>query len=300
MLHKNLIYTVLMLFVMGFITASAQDEGGSYELLNDDDKNILPEEGDWALGIDALPIANFASGILFGGGGATGLFSYPQGPVIGGNDSLTYGGSQAIYGKYMTSAQTAIRARVRIGMGSQTNKQMVQDDAGGQGDQVEDQQTNSYTNVTLVGGYEFRKGGDQRFQMIYGGELALLYSSNSTSYEYGNDFGSNNQNPTTANFGGNIAGPGTRVTDNSPGGTFGAQLRGFVGVEYFFARKVSLAGEFGWGPAYATTGEGETTTETWDTNTGSATTNTGTTANGSNFSLDTDNANGSISLMFYF
>ena len=83
-----------------------------------------------------------------------------------------------------------------------------------------------------------------------------------------------------------------------PGNTFGFHLRGFVGIEYFFAAKASLSAEFGWGPALSSTGQGETQTESW--NGSSAETKVSNTGKSSVFSFDNDNANGAINLNFYF
>jgi hypothetical protein len=50
--------------------------------------------------------------------------------------------------------------------------------------------------------------------------------------------------------------------------TFG--VRGFVGVEYFVAPKISIGAEFGWGLGMITTPRGKVETETWGVEPGSA------------------------------
>ncbi len=86
--------------------------------------------------------------------------------------------------------------------------------------------------------------------------------------------------------------------------TFGIGVRGFVGVEYFFAPKISIGGEFGWGINFLSTAKGSSETEVWD-GTGVKTTETES-AGDSQFHVDTDNLagvdnlDGSINLLFYF
>jgi hypothetical protein len=87
------------------------------------------------------------------------------------------------------------------------------------------------------------------------------------------------------------------------GGTFGLGVRGFVGVEYFFAPKISIGGELGWGISYMSTGEGEETYEFYDvSSTGNPFINSSTNKTGgrSAFNFGVDNISGAINLFFYF
>lgn len=56
-----------------------------------------------------------------------------------------------------------------------------------------------------------------------------------------------------------------RVLANKSGANLLFGLRGFAGVEYFFAPKMSIASEFGWGLGMTTTPRGKVKTEKWDT-----------------------------------
>ena len=78
---------------------------------------------------------------------------------------------------------------------------------------------------------------------------------------------------------------------------FGISVNGFIGVEYFFAPKMSLCGEFGWGIAFESTGDEETT---YFDSSGNTTEITQGKTN--SFELDTfgSSSTGSIILSFYF
>ena len=104
----------------------------------------------------------------------------------------------------------------------------------------------------------------------------MNYSDN---YTYGNEMTTTNSNPTSTDwdaFGGwdwnNIVNPPNWWTDNpgqrsvkcTSGTGIGIAARAFGGVEYFFAPKMSIGGEFGWGLAFLTVGKGKETTEYFD------------------------------------
>ncbi|NQT78499.1 MAG: hypothetical protein HQ565_12345, partial [Bacteroidetes bacterium] len=92
--------------------------------------------------------------------------------------------------------------------------------------------------------------------------------------------------------------PGPRTLKEKAGMEFGLGVRAFVGVEYFFAPKISLGGELGWGIGFLSQGKGSVETEKWDgTAVQTITTDVG---GGSQFRVDTDNLGGSINLLFYF
>jgi hypothetical protein len=105
-------------------------------------------------------------------------------------------------------------------------------------------------------------------------------------------------------FGGNLsAGGSVRQTENKAGGNFLVGARGFVGVEYFFAPKISIGGEFGYMVAFRTQARGLVTTQTWDgANNNVRETKTDVYNSGglTNIGVGIDNLSGSINLLFYF
>ncbi|HPF91683.1 MAG TPA: hypothetical protein PLL57_13570, partial [Flavobacteriales bacterium] len=103
----------------------------------------------------------------------------------------------------------------------------------------------------------------------------------------------------------------SRPTESKNGSVFSLGLRGFVGVEWFCAPKISLSGEYTWGVGLSSRGTGESTSEAWDptANNGSGAVVT-TTVEGnpdagnvdktSSFSLDTGVSGAMIGINFYF
>lgn len=241
---------------------------------------ILPESGDWALGFDASPLINYAGN----------LFNGTSGNSMG---AMWENGNNAIMGKYFLDANTAVRAWVRLGFGSTTNTEYVVDvtSTATPPAMVEDVEKVGYSAIVIGGGYEIRKGHN-RLQGYYGGDLLISSVGSSSTYTYGNTLTTTN---TSHN---NTFGQGAGLMENKAGSTFGLGLRGFIGVEYFFAPKVSISAEYGWGLGFASTGDGETTVESW--NGTAAETTTTTTAGGSTFGIDTDNNGGAIRLLFHF
>lgn len=269
---KKQITTVAMALALGLFTVNAQD------LTSKKGEPILPEEGDWGIGIDATPFLNYAGNFF-------GKTNNNNAPTF---DFLT--SNQTIVGKYFKDATTAYRAAIRLGFGSNSTTALVQQD--GQSDPnvtVEDKRTVSGNGFGLSGGIEFRKG-KTRLQGYYGGELGIFFGGGKEKYTYGNAFSSTNTSPTTTNFGSNIIGP-ARVTETKFGSTFQFGLRGFIGAEYFVLPKMSIGGEFGWGLSFTSVGQGQVTTESWDFSNNSVKTTTTKTGKSSSFGLDTDNNN---------
>lgn len=303
----------LVALAFGVTNAFAQD------LTSKKGEPILPEAGDWAIGIDATPFLNYA-GNMFGktGDPSTG----------GGNVAPTFGwlnGNQTITGKYFKDASMAYRASLRIGFNSDKTRNMVIDraiaaaaspTANGYPAAVamkENVWKHSNTIIGLSGGIEKRKG-KTRLQGFYGGEVGIYVNMHKDKFEYGNSLAATtspttnvNVDPVADNFAGsgNIGTPAiggligsARATEIKHGTVFSFGVRGFIGAEYFVLPKMSIGGEFGWGLGLSSTGK---TTTTWesvgDNGNPTNTTNTvgTTTIEGSKnggFSLDTDNSTG--------
>jgi len=257
----------------------------------------LPEAGDWALGFDGTPFLDYA-GNWFNGTSNNSV----NATWVGNLPAMT------VYGKMFKDETTAYRAKIRIGFGSTSTKNFFDTSSVNPATvvELEDEMSTSYFNLTLGGGIEKRRG-NTRIQGFYGGELLISFGSSSESYTYGDTYDDVNLATYTTNFntGATTTGTGPRVTEMSNGSTMQIGLRGFVGVEWFLAPKVSVAAEYGWGLAMSSTGDGETTTEEWGLATPTATANsliTKTTTNGgsSSFGIDTDNNGGVISIFFHF
>jgi hypothetical protein len=263
-----------VLFVAALFTASF---GMAQDLTSKKGEAILPEAGDYAIGFDANPFINYFGNML--NTGANAPFSA--------NFTNT---NQAIYGKMFTDANNAYRFGLRVGAVSITNATKVAKmDAGvvdADGEMVDNEIKSSNINFVLSAGKEMRRG-NTRLQGFYGAEAMLALGTSKTENTYGNN--------ADDQYGALV---GTRTLSSKAGTTFGIGARGFLGVEYFVAAKISIAAEYGWGLMISTTAEGETVTENYDgTKDSKVTTNTG---KSSAFGLDTDVSGGSLKVMFHF
>lgn len=268
---------------------------------------VLPQAGDWGLGISATSFLNYI-GNLFNNSTVNGapVFGDPNAP----NAAFAVGnlGGVAVMGKYMHSSNMAYRIRFQANAGSVTNRNFVlknvptPDPLNPQF--VEDKLTTSSVVVLLAPGFEKRRG-DGRLQGFYGAEAILGATGQHKTYTYGNGFSKEVTAPTsTIDF---SSGTGSnllvRPVESNRGTSFLLGARGFAGVEYFFAAKMSLGGEVGYTLGFSTNGKGFTTTEQWYSGTSvvaSATTKNYTSAGVQSFGIGLDNVNAGINLHFYF
>jgi hypothetical protein len=269
---------VLLLFIGTMLNAQ--------ELTSKKGMPILPAAGDYAIGINASPLLEYA-GNMFN------KDYYNDAPSF----DFTYNNPMVIYGKYMVDAKTAYRLKLQIGYTSSTDKEFVIKDALTIDPDVfvEDQRKVSNMDIVLGAGIEKRRGNG-RLQGIYGAEAMIMFSSGKTTYTYGNDWDPAISHNVYEGWN-NIYNEYGLITEDKNGSTFGIGVRGFVGVEYFFAPKMSLGGEFGWGPSIYSQGEGELSFDYLDTTVKSKTIKS---AGGSSFGINTDNMSGAINLFFYF
>jgi hypothetical protein len=286
----------------GVTTAFAQD------LTSKKGEPILPEAGDWSIGIDANPFLLYAGNFF----GKTNQNNAPTFDFLSGNNT--------ILGKYFMDEKTAVRVGINLGFANHSATNLVIQDqqtivAGAAPTMVTDKASISQSAIGLTGGLEMRKG-KTRLQGYYGGELGIWFGSTHQKNTYGNAFGtgtsagtSNAPTSTTWAASGGVpsasgsASATSRITDVKSGATFSFGVRGFVGVEYFVLPKMSLGGEFGWGIGLTHTGAGQTTTDNFSTTTNTWVTKTGTT---NAFVIGTDNRNSffgptsSLRMNFYF
>ncbi len=221
---------------------------------------ILPEAGNWSIAFDASPWLHYAGNLLSSAGTN--------------NANAAYLVPNTLVGKYMIDGSTAYRCMLRIGYNMHSQDSLVPNGSGGT---YTNTYKNSSMNITLGAGKQWYRGKG-RLKGYYGGMAMLTFGSpNSNTVTYGA--------PTSAM---------PRVTEMSAGSTFGIGVRGFVGAEYFFAPKMSIGAEYGWGIMYNMQGQGKMTTES---TAGTTTTNTG---GNSSFNIDVDNFQGAIMLSLYF
>jgi len=270
--------------------AAAVASVSAQDMLSKKGTPILPESGDWSIGFDATPILEHIGNVFYSS-------SSPDFPQM----------MNTLVGKKMTDENTAIRVKLRIGIGSYKEENLVNDDVStaSPNPMVVDTWKESYSAITIGGGIQ-KYRGKGRVRGFYGAEAGVSFGGSKHTYEYGNAITTTNNSPTSTDWssftGGSYMtlspGWGSRVTEEKNGSSLGVNLNGFIGVEYFFAPKMSLGAEYGWGLSLTSWGEGEDTYEGWNgTGVETATFKTG---KASNFMLDVMNPGGSIILSAYF
>lgn len=248
-MKKSTLFVAALAF--GVTTAFAQD------LTSKKGEPILPEAGDYAIGIDASPLIGYFGNMMNGT-----MNNAPFGWNFTNGDMM-------ITGKMFSTETMAYRAMIRIGFSSGSATQKIADANAtpptfpALPSMVDDKMKMSSRFIGLGGGLEWRRG-KTRLQGYWGGMAMVWMSGNKNSYEYGNTLTTTssaagistnwgaNINPSNATYGGNA-----RVITEKGGSSFGVGIRGFVGAEYFILPKLSIGGEFGWGFGFQSTSASE-------------------------------------------
>ena len=289
-IYKNIIFmrklTLLILSCCFYALTYAQDDAGSVNMLSKRGEFILPEAGNIGLAIDAVPIINYFGNAANGNAFNSGSFNFVD-------------GTNTIIGKYMLTESSDVRVKFRFGKGRTKDVEYITLDSLPVSDplvKVEDIEKTYFSNYTVGIGYEMSRGKG-RVKGFYGAEILLQYVGGHSNYEYGNQITSDFTSPSTTNFGSNLTTKG-RVLETEGNNFFGFGLRGFIGVEYFFTPKISIGGEFGWGPGIGKTSDFTQTEEYWDGL--KVQTEKTKVAGASQWAIDTDNSSGGVFLTFYF
>ena len=275
-MRKVLFSVIALLISVGIVNAQEAEE--SEVLKSKKGTPILPQSGDYALGIDAAPMINFAGQIIQ----SIGMNAAGAAAASPGFNQLTepISGLQSIYFKKFTSDDEAWRVKAIINLTSNTFKSYERGDEewDGLSDKtdyapldmdVTDKSKQSVHNFGVLVGKEMRRGYG-RLQGFYGIETGLMYNSTNNSYKYGNEYLDNTDagaaldgNPTFNDFGANDLGGGARLLKQT-NRSFTFMLNGFVGVEYFVLPKMAIGGEMYLGLAYTGQGKNKTESEAWD------------------------------------
>lgn len=267
---------------------------------------VLPQKRDWALGISASGFLGYMGNLMnnstFNSAPSINSANVPSAFALGNI------GGMAVSGKYMRSATLAYRARLQANAGRTTYRNKVLKSLPTPDPLnpifVEDNENIDAHVVLLSLGFEKRRGGS-RLQGFYGAEAILGISGNKRTYTYGNDFTIDFTAPvSTTNFSSGIsAASATRTKETFSGTTMLAGARGFGGVEYFFAPKISLGAEIGYTLGFSTNNKGYGISEQWNSAGSNKATikyddypNVGLRSFGAGF----DNINAGINLHFYF
>jgi hypothetical protein len=246
MYMKNLLLVTLL--AITFVSAEAQ---GVDSLTTKKGHAILPQTGDIALGFDAIPLANLAlNAIKIMGNNGQGA-EHP---------GYVPGMDQVIVGKYFLSNTMALRARFGINTLKTTEKNYGDNPLTPSNPEPEqillDKSSLSESNHFIGLGLERRRGYN-RLHGIYGGEVLVGYSASKINNKYEVDFNETAQDSGFIN-------PGAfRLLSAKDSGSFIFGVRGFVGVEYFVAPKISVGAEFGWSIGITTASRAYEEYEIW-------------------------------------
>ena len=294
----------LLLFSVAALNICAQP------LLSKDGRPVLPQQGDWSIGLDPTRLIR----------------------VFGFHFVST---SNALTGKYMKDSVTAYRIGIRAGFNNYTSKAFVTDRLAASNPvqtfpAAVPQKENIWVRNTavfgLTGGIEKRRGTG-RLVGIYGIEGGFFIASSNDKFTYANPLNSSPLSPIIvdpaedAMFNSSLGAANNidtvpqiqdvkgsaRIVTRNNGLAFSIGARAFIGAEFFFLPKMSLGGEFGWGMGFTTTGRSETIYESQGQSSSAGVKQTTIDGNVENtFSVDTDNSNhvgglsASLRLNLYF
>lgn len=285
---------LLLLFICSFLVFSvnAQDDDTDGEpLLGKKGQRILPEAGDIGLGVNMIPFFNWFGNSF--NNNANNMYASD-------NKFFSVFGNSVLMGKYMLSDKMAVRLNFGFNWVSTTTNMNVRDDSSNDPlAMVTDSRQNDNGHYTLSLGIEMRRG-KRRIQGYYGADVIFrVLQGSGNVYNYGNGFSNANMSPSSHNFGANINGS-ERVLQAGGNTTFGVGIRGFIGVEYFVAPKLSFGVEFGWGFMVNSTFESTNSSEYYESATDEIMIKNTVMPASSAVSAGVDNMNGAVFMMFYF
>ena len=267
---------------------------GFSQMTSKNGHSILPEAGDWSIQMNAQPLLNMAIN-------AVNIMAFNPDHL----DPLDEGGyvegfSQVLVGKYFKSDQCATRYKIALNSMSTTTKYYradpTTDDVGD--DVLYAKDKTAKWELKLGYGHEYRRGHN-RLQGIYGyeGMLILGNGGTNTSREY--EFAYTDIDPSTELYEDDeFADDDYFFNSHKNGMNIGLEARAFIGVEYFFAPKMSVGAEFGWGFLFNMSGrEAHTYTEEDDDN---WVENEDLGNSDNSFELAVDNMDAALSVSFHF
>ncbi len=226
------------------------------DMLSKRGESILPQQGDIALGIDAMPVLGFF-GDLFNGfaTGNNANFAFING---------IFNANNLIYVKYYLEDDIAVRGAVRLGYVNTIDREFVTMDQTIPDPLVTVTDVNTFNSTNIgVGGDFLMYRGKGRIQGYYGGGAFFNYNSWTDTFNYGNEMTTEFNSPAFYDFGlGAEVSGGSRVLETYNNGALGVVARGVIGVEYFFAPKMSIGGEMGLGFNFQNDG-GFQTVQNW-------------------------------------
>lgn len=236
---KKILFSLLLSFAV--LVAFAQNSGDSV-LRSKKGIPILPQAGDFAIGVDAIPFLDYA-GNIFNNTSSNSLDVYDQ----------------TIYARYFLTDNSAIRARLTIDASNDLSQGVLVDDADPSKEVFDRVKYIDSYYALNVGYIKFRGYG--RLRGFYGASLGYSYSRYKVKYEFGNQMTSINQTPTSywSVYSGN-----DRLLE-SDNGIYNRVSLGFIaGVEYYILPKVCIGGELTLSAYHGWKSQGNSKYERWN------------------------------------
>ncbi|MCD8184013.1 MAG: hypothetical protein LUE99_14070 [Bacteroides sp.] len=251
------ILSVIAICLLPFMGANAQ---------NKNREDYLPKQGDWAIGVDVIPllkcIGDGHGNENFGGGT----------PFTKDNSDFYLTSDASFLVKYMMTDNVALRANLGFMFGTNKQRGYVQDDKAFIQDPLSEDKLIDACNINTNGasinlGLEYRKGS-RRVQGIFGAGILFAFQNRSYSYDWANEMTTANQRPSVSPSLGNHYINGYRLTERKSDGNFYTGLTGSIGVEWFVAPKISLGAEVNLTAYYMFGTQSYTKTEGYNTSLG--------------------------------
>lgn len=297
---KKLISIIAIICLLPLMGVSAQEKA---------EKQYLPEEGDWAIGIDVVPLLKYV-GNAFNGSQENEIESLGGAPFTKNNKNFRNRilmPDVSIMGKYMLTDEWALRANVGIMVCSEYDRRYVQDDKAAllkplSEEKVIDKAHHSKNGMSIAIGAEYRKGS-KRVQGVFGAGLLFAFQNDKTTYSWGNEMTTINQNPSIAFDRNNetMLGDNRILKNNGQGSDFYTGITGSAGVEWFIAPKISLGAEVNLSLYYLFGNQTYIESEGYNTSTQKIETRTDLVSPGNRgFYIGTESLGGSLNMTFYF
>jgi len=241
-MKKSLIILLIAIIPIGMLAqdSTVTKKTATPELISKHGIPILPQVGDFAIGVDVIPYINFL-GSTFSSGGNT------LNPIT----------SNTLYGKYYLDNNSAIRFELYTSHNdSKINNYVVDDaavfiNANSNAQVVDELKTNSHKYGIAAGYQKYRGYG--RLRGTYGAQVSYSRENSIDAYTYGNQMNALNATPTTtANWSSfAVANPAQRLLKSNFGVTNGLGITALAGVEYFILPKICIGGEVGLSLVYS-------------------------------------------------
>lgn len=273
-------------------------------------KQYLPEEGDWALGIDVVPVLRYIGNAFNGTNGTNEITHVGGTPFTSGNAHFRDRGLMpdvSIMGKYMLTDEWALRANIGLMISAENEKAYSINDQALLANplseaKVTDGVRHERNGVSMMLGAEYRKGS-RRVQGVFGGGLLFAFQNNKDTYSWGNAFTEINQSPSSYTFAGmpNVPAGYRVLKQNGTGSDVYLGLTGSAGIEWFVAPKIALGAEVNLSLYYIFGSQTYVESEGYNTTSGKIDTRTDLLSPGDNgIYFGTESLGGSLYMTFYF